>query len=326
MTSNASKDQSAAGSPEAQPATLTQAFSLGAKWLEQMAMQLGSCGESRQRNLCYLVIGRCVVASFSQLIDSADVRSSLVSLSAVIRDELEEQSENFDITNGEIEVRLLAGEVLARSGEPDDQLDIFRRAVLETVTRSDEDTESPGVGQIRSLLQATGALPLSPDRHGQSSIVSDMAAGLSLEAADDKVTQIAAYIERESLWGTQEYTLQHAPWLAEILAGFAAHRLRRNSLLTATRLLRAYQYTCHGNDSLLRSRPDLFYLILALQRDDGRFGWMGAETAELERLSGGSPSHRYDLSLPVTVDCLWTLAECCGLDWRLVRSSTWRLN
>jgi hypothetical protein len=49
------------------------------------------------------------------------------------------------------------------------------------------------------------------------------------------------------------------------------------------------------------------HYLLGQQRTDGRFGYMGVEAAPLEKSPGSNTTYR--IYLPVTVSCMWALAE-----------------
>jgi hypothetical protein len=64
-------------------------------------------------------------------------------------------------------------------------------------------------------------------------------------------------------------------------------------------------------------RDGLRFLLLH-QRQEGAFGYYGMEEHRLREALPAGFSTLTGLSLPVTVECLWTLAESTG--WRLVAS------
>jgi hypothetical protein len=134
-----------------------------------------------------------------------------------------------------------------------------------------------------------------------------------LTAPSEAVEKLVLYVEAWSGWGTRPVSLPPSEaWLASMLRGLAVHHLRQYDLPTGCRLLRALT---HVTSSSLA--PDLVRFLFAQQRADGSFGLLGPEEAQLKLLA---PELAPDLALylPVTVQCLWTLAEGCS-DWRLFR-------
>ncbi len=159
------------------------------------------------------------------------------------------------------------------------------------------------------LTTALHALGLQPtpepaDDHGTL----ELARTFPLAAARQEVEDLASRIHAWTGCGTCPVVLEPADaWIPEMLAGLATHCLRQYNFLTAGKLLRAILYLDGGV-----VEEHLGFLCLH-QRPEGAFGFLGPEEGKLPGLEAD-----LDLYLPVTVSCLWALAE--GTGWRLYDS------
>ena len=101
--------------------------------------------------------------------------------------------------------------------------------------------------------------------------------------------------------------------VARFLRGFAISAFREYDLLTGCKCLRALIHL-----DCLDDAKDLATFVARQQRPDGSFGFLGPEQAELDALAAWVDSDTA-LYLPMTVQCLWSLAEWYRQDWRLFR-------
>ena len=102
--------------------------------------------------------------------------------------------------------------------------------------------------------------------------------------------------------------------LEELLAGKAMHLLRRYDLPLGARVLRGMAYLGLTGEEW----QDCLRFLLLHQRLDGAFGFYGLEERKLRETMPAGFCTTLDVSLMVTVECLWTLAESTG--WRLLAS------
>jgi hypothetical protein len=102
--------------------------------------------------------------------------------------------------------------------------------------------------------------------------------------------------------------------LEELLSGKAMHLLRRYDLPLGARMLRGMAYLGLTGEEW----QDCLRFLLLHQRPDGAFGFYGLEERKLRETMPAGFDATMDLSLVVTVECLWTLAESTG--WRLLAS------
>ena len=107
-----------------------------------------------------------------------------------------------------------------------------------------------------------------------------------------------------------------------LLRGLAAHFLRQYDLAAAARVARALNYleSCREGRAPNGLLNQVLDSLLLQQRPEGCFGFYGpSEGAALAALPAGS-SLDVSLYLPITVECLWTLAEGTVPGWRLFDS------
>lgn len=159
--------------------------------------------------------------------------------------------------------------------------------------------------ELRILLENLGKLPAAP----APAISADR---LRLSATPDEIDGLLDRVAAHTACGTRPARQSHA-WAAELLAGVAAFTLRRYDFARGTRLLRAARALEPLSDPGRALLDDCVTFIYVNQLPSGSFGFVGPEArsrdAEAERA----------LSLQITVNCLWALAEAES-DWRLFTS------
>ena len=104
-------------------------------------------------------------------------------------------------------------------------------------------------------------------------------------------------------------------WFTDMVAGFTSAAFRKYDLIAGSRWLRAAQYLGIGGAML----EDGQAFLRLHQRPEGPFGFFGDEERRLLQQRPKARSSLFveiSLYLPVTVECLWTLAEV-GNSWRL---------
>lgn len=170
-------------------------------------------------------------------------------------------------------------------------------------------------GLDRELVLSTLGLPADPEAFPAEA--GDGRADLPLTASREEVEELARHIQTATACGTRSAPPSLAePWLSQRVIGLAMHALRQYNLLGACKLLRAAAYLGAGEAAC---RECLDFLCLH-QRPDGAFGYFGPEE---RKIAAGFPqgfSADLHLYLPVTLSCLWTLAECGAGGWRLWKS------
>jgi hypothetical protein len=159
---------------------------------------------------------------------------------------------------------------------------------------------------LTTALYALGLLPAPEPADDHDTL--ELARTFPLTASRQEVEDLALSIHAWTGCGTRPVVLEpEDAWIPEMLAGLATHCLRQYNFLTAGKLLRAIVYLGGG-----AVEEHLGFLCLH-QRPEGAFGFLGPEEGKLRDREAD-----VDLYLPVTVSCLWALAE--GAGWRLYDS------
>jgi len=132
------------------------------------------------------------------------------------------------------------------------------------------------------------------------------------------IDQLAIRVDSATACGTARVDLRPEDWwLPELLIGFANHRFRQHEYRRATRLLRTASALTGPNHPMLTQCRDF---LLLHQDIEGTFGFFSPAQDDVVRHAAPGFSFDRDVRLPVTLDCLWALAECGGDDWRLFQS------
>jgi hypothetical protein len=161
----------------------------------------------------------------------------------------------------------------------------------------------------RMLLAAVGlfsepppsALTFAPDLY-------------SLLMGDEKTTRnLTSRIESLTCYGT--YSTKASVELDAVLECLMMAALRRYNIELACTLLRSLLYL--GKRKGLAIRTALQF-ILNSHNADGSFGFFDEEIKQL-RKDGPEPYASLRIHLPVSLSCLWTLAEASLDDYRLFR-------
>lgn len=185
------------------------------------------------------------------------------------------------------------------------------------VVKTLEATDDPSLNEPRIVLQNVGRLPESP-RPSAREVVA-CADGLRLGSDSEEIDALLDRVEAHTAFGTRPSQLwPRDGWIAELLAGVAAYHLRRYDFIRGARLiraLRALEPLSPASLDLLRHCVSFIYLN---QRLDGAFGFLAPEARALEAAEPDRDAERA-IALPVTVNCLWALAEA-ETGWRLFGS------
>src|SRR5262249_34285027 len=109
------------------------------------------------------------------------------------------------------------------------------RRLCDAILGDEPDTAD---GLDRELVLSTLGLP--PDPEPFNAEIGDRATDLHLPAAREEVEGLALWIQTATECGTRPAPSSlTAPWLPEMVLGFAMHALRQYNLLGACKLLRA---------------------------------------------------------------------------------------
>ncbi len=175
---------------------------------------------------------------------------------------------------------------------------------------------NPELYDKRALLHAMGLLPAP--RGTDLAPVLRRARALPLTAPWEDWNDLLLRIDAATACGARPLRFpgggEGRGDLEELLCGKAMHLLRCYDLPRGARMLRGMAYLG------LTGEPwqECLRFLLLHQRLDGAFGFYGLEERKLRETMPAGFSTTLDLSLVVTVECLWTLAESTG--WRLLAS------
>jgi hypothetical protein len=184
-------------------------------------------------------------------------------------------------------------------------------ALLGATPRRELAAEMP-LYEKRVLLHALGLHPAPGEE--DLAIVTDFARACPL---DVKAEDLTVRIQVATGCGTRRVTL--APddlWIGDLLLGLAMHSLRHYDFQRGCELLRAA--SALGLSGAEGFRACMRFLRLH-QRPEGAFGFFGAEERKL-REAAPQVSVETELHLPVTLECVWALAEGLDPGWRLFES------
>lgn len=229
-------------------------------------------------------------------------------------------------------MRLLAGAVLGRHGIGVSPLHRYMLATLRVLRDAPAMTphQQLELADKHALISRLGLV--SPPPALQQTSVTDVAAvvnGFALDvpakAADELLLHLNAYTGH----GDPAQAIQgHGPGgiavadAVDLVHGLVQHALRQYDLAGAASLIRTLGYL---EDRITTgTRPNLALAAaqaLALQqRPDGCFGFFGPSEDDARAKLTPGDSLRSALYLPVTTECLWTIAERARPGWRLFDS------
>lgn len=167
----------------------------------------------------------------------------------------------------------------------------------------------------RVLLHALGLHPC-PDRIEWSEL-RDFARSLPLTDPQPYIDELLLRIHSYTLFGTRSVEIgQSDYWIVELLAGLAMTFLRKYDLLMGCRILRSLNYL-FGDRNAMGTGLDFLRLH---QRIEGSFGFFGPERYGRFKTTAEEFALEVQLTLPITIECLWTIGEGTDPNWRLYQT------
>jgi hypothetical protein len=281
-------------------------------WLVSLLERVPVHGDAAVRALCHVLVASWIADTMA-----GNDRAKSAGFTEVAQHVARSlnASKNYDhIDCVKPNLKLLVELLLASEGlgvEP------FRQFLIQSVSilrRADPVLEADlSLMDKRILLYNVGLLPRPSTVPADG--VRELLEDFRLSASAEVIEALTLQLECLSGWGTQLVDADVvAPWLGNMLAGFAVQRLRNYDLISAARLLRLLEYLAASR--IIARRDDLYSGLFIQHRKHGPFGWYGPEAARPRKLS--SPLlEDMELYLPTTLECLWTLAEVSMGDWRL---------
>lgn len=281
-------------------------------WLAALAGCLPRCGSAAVRASCYVLTSYWITDAITAGSGSDSPDFSEIALYA--SRSLNAPENRSHASSVPPTQRLLAEILLSSQGLTAEPFRHFLSQSVSVLRRADPALEADAsLMDKRILLHRAGLLPSLPSPPRDS--VRLLLDNFRLSASAQEVDSLILHLECLTGWGTR--VIDHEivkPWVGEMLAGFAVHRLRKHDLISGTRLLRLLGYL--ASNRVTARRDDLYDYLCSHHRIHGPFGWYGPETAELHKQS---PALLEDVEfyLPTTLECLWTLAESLPAGWRL---------
>ena len=283
-------------------------------WLEGLLDAAQQRASAPPAALCNILIGYWISESVSGSEDSAyPHRAQQVWNELIAR----EQGADGDPAKAPPALRLIATALLASQGHVVPSLHAFLATAAQVLndTPATDALTDLSLAEKRVLLYHLGLHPL-PSMLGYSDVI-DFARALPLSASGDAIEELLLRIYSYTAYGTRRVTLDPGDaWLQELLAGLATNFFRQYDFILGCKLLRAM---CYLGATDNRYAHALIGFIQLHQRPQGAFGFFGIEEPTLRKTMLPTFSLDLDLQLPVTVGCLWALAEASNRNWRLYR-------
>lgn len=129
-----------------------------------------------------------------------------------------------------------------------------------------------------------------------------------LQADDETIRAVILRVAAASSYGTDDAILDPGPRekLSAVIPAWLIDLARRYGLDRVAQLIRTLEYLGTGGEA--PSREAVRFLV-AQQHPSGRFGFFGPEAA-IARAETPAWDETRELSIPMALACLWTLAEC----------------
>jgi hypothetical protein len=230
----------------------------------------------------------------------------LVSAAAGVSNALHEQMRagKFDPLAYDAKLLLLIHRILSHEGLPAAGLDSFASDLAAALGQLES---VPGKFAGEAILLAGLGYPSALKSFLVPGSISHVIAQQLLLADDNELRQVCNDIAAESLFGQRHLRSETPGDLKDVFGLIVLERLRQYDLEMAMAALRARNYLGARKDSIAAMAIDF---LLAHQLEDGRFGYLEIEA---HHLSHNLRQPLFDpcigLYLPITVTCLWTLAE-----------------
>ena len=208
---------------------------------------------------------------------------------------------------------LLCGHALSASSTPSTVLDDYARALAGALRHCPSAQVAGHLAGERLLLAFLGYLdaPARPAAwSGTISFDHVVTTGLP------QIRAVCGQIAASTACGTASVRMppQARAALHAALPVVMLHTLRQYDLVTGALMLRSLNYLSARRSRSIRCAISF---LQAQQQPDGRFGYLAMEASRVEAALGLDPE--VELYLPVTVSCLWALAEVLDAGFRLFR-------
>ncbi|HVL23461.1 MAG TPA: hypothetical protein VM450_05215 [Thermomicrobiales bacterium] len=287
----------------------TTAASLARTWLADVFETMARHGAPTAQPVCEALLGLWLC---DHLLEDRTPSPCFREVAARARDLLPPGGDGF--AGVPPTLQLFASFLLTRAGAAHPYLDGYARLTAEVLDgwTPDDPAEERALLEKQVLLHAAG-LSRAPRLVTRAEVIA-VAERLALPADPAWVADLVLDVEAATGWGTRSLSLLPGEaWLVGLLRGLATDAFRQYDIAGGCRLFRALIHVdCPGTVDEFRD------YVLLQQRLEGAFGFFGPEEAAL-RARAPEADTTLALSLPVTVQCLWSLAEAVDPAWRLFR-------
>lgn len=290
----------------------TDVFSTAREWLSTVTRNLvdAPSGNEVRRASALLQALLGLVICDRAVNPSGELRSTV----ALVRWWLNTQHTSGRLAYSDLDpvLLLLALRELRFHGEVEPSLDDHAGWLASELRRADSVSSASAavaliLGQLGYEVEPVAVTPSLPDLTGEERYALLLAGPDQLRGHCAEIAAVTGFGTRDSAIPEQEREV-----LAALLPTLLVRSLRDQDLELGAELLRTTGYVGAPADGMIRRSAGF---IAAQQRPDGRFGYVGAELAR----SAGDVvvDEVIDVYLPLTVSCLWSLAEVLVPGYRL---------
>ena len=282
-----------------QSKTIQDIFSKSMSWLESQTEKINKNRNPTDSEILQLALGYQICQSYLGKKPNNINRTMQSFVSEIDKKETEIDSSTCDPL-----LALLVNSVLKGQNLTSLRLNNFTQAVSK-VMQGDTLNQAQGnadLFQTLFLLNKMGSIKSTP----QQITLKDRPTDFWVKADEPIMRSIGAEVAGATVFGSMnpscsEITLKT---LQTAFSAWALHTLYELNLNLGTFLARTLNYL--GSDE--QTINELYQFLLFQQQPDGRFGYLANEAYKMRTL-GHAFSEEFELYLPVTVSCLWTLAE-----------------
>ncbi len=273
-------------------------FSQSMFWLERLMEDKDTNHRRSETEILQLILGHQICAACNDPpVDGVDEIRSLLQ-------EFDEENSDLNLANCDPLLALLVNSVLKNQNYSSLKLNKFAQEVslllINDVSLTEEDNAD--LFPTRFLLKKMGFNVSLKD----SFLLKERPLDFWVKADESMMHAIANEVCAATVFGTKKLPCSEAT-LEMLKTAFSAWTL--NSLYEYKLDLGAFLgRTLSYLDSVdPRTTNEVYQFILFQQQPDGRFGYLANEASKMK--SKKDFNEKYDLYLPVTVSCLWTIAE-----------------
>jgi len=230
--------------------------------------------------------------------------------------DLGEQTAFSTLMSSDAALIFLSAGILRTLGKENPFIECFIRQIASEINlhKDQDDSEFMQLFATRYLLHR---LSLHPDPvHAIIPLRNNI--GTNLFQADElEIRALAGNLAATTAYGQRPPSTEPAflEQLVVVLPTWMLYYFRQHNLEIGTLIFRAMNYLHLKEDKAFRMGLDF---VLAQQQPDGRFGFLGPEISRL-RSTKQHFNEIFELYLPLTISCLWTVAEATDPNFRLFR-------